>query len=63
MYRAITYTGKGSGKIVRFKNKVYEFEWQKSKGIGGRSDEVEFDHAMKLAKRRTKKGKKLFILE
>jgi hypothetical protein len=62
MYRAITYIGKGSGKIVRFKNKVYEFEWQKSKGIGGRSDEVEFDHAMKLAKR-TKKGKNLFILE
>jgi hypothetical protein len=63
MYRAITYIGKGSGKVVRFKNKVYEFEWQKSLGIGNRSDEVEFDHAMKIAKRKTKKGKKLFILE
>ena len=63
MYRAITYVGKGSGKIVRFKSKVYEFEWQKSKGIGSHKDEVEFEHAMKLAERKTKKGKKLFIIE
>lgn len=63
MYRAITYIGKGSGKIVRFRSKVYEFEWQKSKGIGGRSDEVELEHALKLAKRKTKKGKKVFIIE
>jgi hypothetical protein len=63
MYRAITYIGKGSGKIVRFKKKVYEFEWQKSKGIGNRSDEVELDHALKLSKRKTKKGKNLFVIE
>ncbi len=63
MYRAITYIGKGSGKIVRFKKKVYEFEWQKSRGIGRRLEEVELDHAIKLSKRKTKKGKKLFILE
>lgn len=63
MYRAITYIGKSSGKIVRFRSKVYEFEWQKSKGIGGRSDEVELEHALKLAKRKTKKGKKVFIIE
>lgn len=62
MYRAITYIGKGSGKIVRFKNKVYEFEWQKSKGIGSNSDEVELEHAIKLAKRKSNK-KKIFILE
>lgn len=63
MYRAITYTGKGSGKIVRFKKKVYEFEWQKSKGIGNRPDEIELDHAIKLSRRKTKKGKKIFVLE
>lgn len=63
MYRAITYIGKGSGKSVRFKKRVYEFEWQKSKGIGGRSDEVELEHALKLSKRKTKKGKSLFIIE
>ena len=63
MYRAITYIGKGSGKIIRFKKKVYEFEWQKSKGIGNRSDEVELDHALKLSKRKTKKGKSLFVIE
>lgn len=63
MYRAITYIGKGSGKIVRFKSKIYEFEWQKSKGIGSRSDEVELDHAIKLSKRKTKKGKNLFVIE
>lgn len=63
MYRAITYIGKGSEKVVRFKKKVYEFEWQKSKGIGNRSDEVELEHALKLSKRKTKKGKKIFIIE
>lgn len=63
MYRAITYVGKGSGKIVRFKKKVYEFEWQKSKGIGNRLDEVELDHAVKLSNRKTKKGKSLFVIE
>lgn len=62
MYRAITYIGKSSGYCVRFKNKVYEFEWQKSKGIGSRSDEVELEHAIKLSKKKLRK-KKIFILE
>ena len=46
MYRAITYIGKSSEYCVRFKNKVYEFEWQKSKGIGNRLDEVELEHVI-----------------
>lgn len=63
MLRAITYVGRSPLKIVRFGKKSYEFEWQKSLGIGSRFDEVEFDHAKKLAKWRDKKGRKIFIIE
>lgn len=63
MYRAITYVGKTPGITVRVNKKFYEFEWQKSLGIGSRSDEVDLDSALKLAKRRGPKGKKIFKLE
>lgn len=63
MYRAITYIGKTPGIAVRVNKKFYEFEWQKSLGIGGREDEVDIDSALKLSKRRDKRGKKIFKLE
>jgi hypothetical protein len=63
MYRAITYIGKTPGIIVRVNKKFYEFEWQKSLGIGSRSDEVDLDSALKLSERRGPKGKKIFKLE
>lgn len=63
MYRAITYIGKTPGFIVRVNNRFYEFEWQKSLGIGSRDYEVDIDSALKLSKRRDKRGKKIFKLE
>lgn len=63
MYRAITYIGKTPGITVRMKNNFFEFEWQKSLGIGGRKDEVDIESALKLSKRRDKKGRKIFKLE
>jgi len=63
MYRAITYIGKTPGILVKVNKKIYEFEWQKSLGIGGRSDEVDIDSALKLSKRKDKRGKKIFKLE
>lgn len=61
--KAITYVGPGYGKVVRIKNRIYEFEWRKSIGIGSRQDEVNIDHAKKMASWRDKKGKKIFIIE
>ena len=63
MFKAITYVGRSTVKDVRFGKKSYEFEWQKSLGIGSRFDEVKLDHAKKLAKWRDKKGRKIFIIE
>lgn len=63
MYRAITYIGKTPGILVKVNKKIYEFEWQKSLGVGGRSDEVDIDSALKLSKRKDKRGKKIFKLE
>jgi len=63
MFKAITYIGKTPNKVVSFGEKVYEFEWQKSVGIGSRSDEVKFDHARRMSKWRDKKGHKVFKLE
>jgi hypothetical protein len=63
MYRAITYIGKTPGMVVRIKDNFFEFEWQKSVGVGGRKDEVDINSALKLSKRRDKKGRKIFKLE
>ena len=62
-YTSITYVGKTSGFVARIGEATYEFEWQNSKGVGRRKDEVPYEHAMKIARWRDKRGKRLFILE
>lgn len=63
MYRAITYVGKTPGMVVRINKRFFEFEWQKSVGVGGREDEVDIQSALKLSKKRDNKGRKIFKLE
>jgi hypothetical protein len=63
IYTAITYVGKTPGIVVRINKKFYEFEWQKSLGVGGRSGEIDIDSALKLSQRRDRRGKKIFKLE
>ncbi len=60
---AITYIGKGNGYKANFQKKTYEFEWQKGVGIGGRKDEVPPTIALKLSKRKDRRGKRLFYLD
>ncbi len=60
---AITYKGRSSGYTARLGKRVYEFEWQKSLGVGWKPDEVSREHALVLANRRDKRGKKLFFVE
>lgn len=62
-YTTITYIGRNPGYIVRFGKTVYEFEWNKSLGIGSRKEEIHPEHVQKIAKWRDKKGKKIFVLE
>ena len=62
-YNVITYIGKTPGFTVKLNSRIYEFEWQKGVGIGRRSDEVNPEHAQKIAKWRDKKGKRIFILD
>ena len=62
-YTTITYIGKTPGYVVKIENKVYDFEWNKSLGIGTRLGEVHPNHIKKIAKWRDKRGKKIFILE
>lgn len=64
MYRAITYIGNGkkSGIVVRMGKRTYEFEWQKSLGIGRATHEVEEKHAKTLSRWKDN-GKRMFILE
>jgi hypothetical protein len=63
IYTAITYIGKTPGIVVKVNNKFYEFEWQKSLGVGGRSGEIDIDSALRLSKRKDGRGKKIFKLE
>jgi hypothetical protein len=51
------------GISVKVNKKNFEFEWQKSIGIGSGTDEIDFDSALKLSRRKNKKGRKLFKLE
>jgi hypothetical protein len=62
-YTTITYVGRNSGYIAKVGKITYEFEWNKSLGIGGRNEEVRLEHVHKIAKWRDKKGKKIFVLE
>jgi hypothetical protein len=62
-YNVITYIGKTPGFTARLGSYSYEFEWQKGLGIGSRSNEVKIDHAVKFARWRDKRGKKIFVLE
>ncbi len=61
---AITYIGRGPGFMHNEKQRgSWEFEWQKSIGIGGRKGEVPKDVAIKLAKMKNRRGKNLFIID
>ena len=62
-YTSITYVGKTSGFAARIGGATYEFEWQNSRGVGNRKDEVPLEHAIKIARWRDKRGKRLFVLE
>lgn len=62
-YNVITYIGKTPGFTVKLNSRTYEFEWQKGVGIGRRSDEINPEHAQKIAKWRDKRGKRIFILD
>lgn len=63
-YTTITYIGKsGNGYVAKVGSTIYEFEWQKSLGIGRRQDEIHPDHAKKIAKWRDRRGKRIFVLE
>jgi hypothetical protein len=62
-YNIITYIGKTPGYLVNIGNKVYDFEWQKGRGIGRRSNEIKPEHALVISKWRDRKGKKIFVLE
>lgn len=60
---AITYIGKRPGFNVSIGNLEYEFERQKSLGIGKRKDEVSEKHAKILSTWKDKRGKSIFFLE
>lgn len=62
-YTTITYIGKNTIYNVKIGKKSYEFEWNKSLGVGRRQGEVHPEHIKKIAKWRDKKGKKIFVLE
>jgi hypothetical protein len=64
-YTTITYVGRTPGYIAKVGNSVYEFEWNKSLGIGKRQGkgEVNPSHISKIANWRDKKGRKIFRLD
>jgi len=64
-YATITYVGRTPGYIAKVGNSVYEFEWNKSLGIGRRQGkgEVNPSHISKIANWRDKKGRKIFRLD
>lgn len=59
----ITYIGKTPGYVVNIGSKIYEFEWQKGRGIGRRFNEIKPEHANTISNWRDRKGKKIFTLE
>lgn len=60
---AITYIGNKTIYSARVKSREYEFEWQKSVGIGHRSGEIKPEDATSLLRRRDSRGKKIFIID
>lgn len=60
---AITYIGKKTGIIANFGKATYDFEWQKSLGIGNRKEEVRPDHARSLSRWKDRRGRKMFRIE
>jgi len=63
MFIAITYIGNKPGIMIKFENRKYDFEWQKSLGIGKRRDEVDPRDAERLMKWKDGRGKRMFFLE
>jgi len=61
--KAITYVGKRTVYQAKVRGHEYEFEWQKSVGIGNRSGEIKPEDATSLLRRRDSKGKKIFKLD
>lgn len=51
-YSTITYIGKTPSYVVKLRNTVYEFEWNKGLGIGNRQGEVNAKDIEKIAKDR-----------
>jgi hypothetical protein len=62
-YVTITYVGKNPGFIAKVESRVYEFEWNKGLGIGRKNGNVKPEHALRIAKWRDKRGKKIFVCE
>ena len=62
-YSTITYIGKSSGYVVKLRDTVYEFEWNKGLGIGNRKGEIRTKDIDRIAKWRDKKGRKIFRLD
>jgi hypothetical protein len=61
--KAITYVGNTTTYSTKIKNKEYEFEWQKSIGIGNRFGEIRPEDATSLLKRRDSRGRKIFRVD
>lgn len=61
--KAITYVGHKTMYSAKVKNREYEFEWQKSIGIGNRFGEIRPEDATSLLKRRDSRGKKIFRVD
>jgi hypothetical protein len=59
----ITYIGKTPGYIAKVESSIYEFEWNKSLGIGKKKGEVNPLHISKIANWRDKKGRRIFRLD
>ncbi len=60
---AITYIGKNSGFLAKVGKKKYDFEWQKSLGIGNRVSEIDPKHALILSNWKDRSGRKMFRIE
>jgi hypothetical protein len=62
-FTAITYVGRKTGFSAKIGKRKYEFEWQKSLGIGRQKDEVDPDHAVILSRWKDKNSKRIFVIE
>lgn len=62
-YITITYVGRTPGYVAKVGSSIYEFEWNKSLGIGRRRGEVNSSDIPKIANWRDKKGRRIFRLD